>query len=221
MSKKLIIIGGRGKGEQVLDCIQDNRIHFGDTEYEVIGFLNDIETENICGLPILGKLNKTSSFIEQGFYFCFAIHPIGKNPVISQLLLQLNIPDERLAKIISKRAFISLTSQIEPGAVVLAFAYISLHVKIGKCAMVMAKVTVGHNSIINECAFLGAGSILGSNVNIGISSSVGIGATILEGRTLGDCCILGAGSMLVKDIPSYEVFVGNPAKFLKHLPKNE
>lgn len=221
MSKKLIIIGGRGKGEQIFDCVTDNRNNFGDTEYDVVGFLNDFETEKICGLDILGKLDDIENFIHQDYYFCFAIHPIGHNQLVSKLIKRLNIPDRKLAKIVSKRAFISHTSNIGPGAVVLAFAYISLHVQIGKCAMVMAKVAVGHNSIIGECSFLGAGSTLGSNVKMGASSSVGIGATILEGRSLGDCSILGAGSMLLKDIPSNQIFVGNPAKFLKLLHQDE
>jgi acetyltransferase-like isoleucine patch superfamily enzyme len=41
------------------------------------------------------------------------------------------------------------------------------------------------------------------------------GAIILPGLTLGDHCVIGAGSIVTKDIPSFEVWAGSPAKFIK------
>ena len=41
--------------------------------------------------------------------------------------------------------------------------------------------------------------------------------TILPGVTIGDGCTIGAGSVVVKDIPSYSVAVGNPAKVIRKL----
>ena len=46
-------------------------------------------------------------------------------------------------------------------------------------------------------------------------ASIGANATILGGVTLGENSLVGAGSVVTKDIPANEVWVGNPAKFLK------
>lgn len=46
-------------------------------------------------------------------------------------------------------------------------------------------------------------------------TSIGANATILGGITLGENCLIGAGSVVTKDIPANEIWVGNPAKFLK------
>ena len=45
--------------------------------------------------------------------------------------------------------------------------------------------------------------------------SIGAGSTILCGVTIGENAMIGIGSVVTKDVPSGEVWVGNPAHFLK------
>jgi maltose O-acetyltransferase len=44
---------------------------------------------------------------------------------------------------------------------------------------------------------------------------IGGSVTILPGVTIGDNVTIGAGSVVVKDIPSNVVAVGNPARVIK------
>lgn len=46
-------------------------------------------------------------------------------------------------------------------------------------------------------------------------ASIGANATILAGISIGENALVGAGSVVTKDIPDNEIWVGNPAKFLK------
>ncbi|WP_428071355.1 acyltransferase [Chryseobacterium gambrini] len=46
-------------------------------------------------------------------------------------------------------------------------------------------------------------------------ASIGANATILAGVTIGENALVGAGSVVTKNIPDNEIWVGNPAKFLK------
>lgn len=46
-------------------------------------------------------------------------------------------------------------------------------------------------------------------------ASVGANATILAGTTIGENAMVGAGSVVTKDVPAGEVWVGNPARFLR------
>lgn len=57
----------------------------------------------------------------------------------------------------------------------------------------------GHIEIC-EHAFIGTGSIITGNVRIGRGA------------------IIGAGSVVTKDIPDYEIWAGNPARFIKARP---
>lgn len=49
------------------------------------------------------------------------------------------------------------------------------------------------------------------------SASIGSGSTILCGLTIGEGALVGAGSLVTKDIPPYEIWAGNPARFLRKL----
>lgn len=54
-------------------------------------------------------------------------------------------------------------------------------------------------------------------ITVGNSVWLGGGVTVLPGVTIGDNVVIGAGSVVVKDIPSNSVAVGNPARVVKQL----
>jgi UDP-2-acetamido-3-amino-2,3-dideoxy-glucuronate N-acetyltransferase len=49
------------------------------------------------------------------------------------------------------------------------------------------------------------------------NASIGAGAVLLGGITIGENALIGAGSVVTKDIPANELWVGNPAKFIRNL----
>ncbi len=55
-------------------------------------------------------------------------------------------------------------------------------------------------------------------INVGNSVWFGGNVTVLPGVTIGNNCVIGAGSVVVKDIPSNSVAVGNPCRVVKQLP---
>ena len=54
-------------------------------------------------------------------------------------------------------------------------------------------------------------------VFIGNDVFIGAGAIILKGVSIGDRSIIGAGSVVTKNVPSDEIWAGNPAKFVKYI----
>ena len=54
-------------------------------------------------------------------------------------------------------------------------------------------------------------------VTIGHNVWIGGSVTILPGVTIGDNVSIGAGSVVVKDIPSNSIAVGNPCKVIKNI----
>ena len=46
-------------------------------------------------------------------------------------------------------------------------------------------------------------------------ASIGAGSTILPGLTIGENAFIGAGSVVTKDVPAGEIWVGNPARKVK------
>ncbi|MDE6556641.1 MAG: sugar O-acetyltransferase [Duncaniella sp.] len=52
-------------------------------------------------------------------------------------------------------------------------------------------------------------------ITVGDNVWIGGGVQVLPGVTIGDNCVIGAGSVVVKNIPSNSVAVGNPCKVIK------
>ena len=48
-------------------------------------------------------------------------------------------------------------------------------------------------------------------------ASIGAGSTILPGITIGTNAIVGAGSVVTKSIPDNELWLGNPARFVRKI----
>ena len=46
---------------------------------------------------------------------------------------------------------------------------------------------------------------------------IGMNVTICPGVTIGDRCVIGAGSVVTKDVPAGELWIGNPAKFTRKI----
>lgn len=55
------------------------------------------------------------------------------------------------------------------------------------------------------------------NVIIGNNVFIGAHSTILKGVTIGENSIIGACSVVTKNVPSNEIWGGNPARFIKNL----
>lgn len=61
------------------------------------------------------------------------------------------------------------------------------------------------------------GTVNTAPVKIGNHVFIGTRCIINKGVTIGDGAVIAAGSVIVKNIPAWEVWGGNPAKFIKSL----
>lgn len=96
-----------------------------------------------------------------------------------------------------------------------------------------APVTFGDNVFIApNCGFYTAGHPIDAvernkgleyayPISVGNDVWIGASVTAVPGVTIGDNCVIGAGSVVVHDIPSNSVAVGNPCKVIKTILRNE
>jgi maltose O-acetyltransferase len=75
-----------------------------------------------------------------------------------------------------------------------------------------------HNTSIDPAARR-TGRITVSPVIIGNNVWVGMHSILMKGVHIGDNSIIASGSVITKDVPSNQLFGGNPARFLKNLEK--
>ncbi len=96
-----------------------------------------------------------------------------------------------------------------------------------------AKVTFGsHVFIAPNCGFYTAGHPIDYQVRnsgleyakpitVGDNVWIGGGVQVMPGVTIGNNVVIGGGSVVVKDIPSNSIAVGNPCKVIKKITDEE
>jgi UDP-2-acetamido-3-amino-2,3-dideoxy-glucuronate N-acetyltransferase len=129
--------------------------------------------------------------------------------------------------------------------VVLRDAVIGANCNICSHCFIENDVMIGNNVTVKCGVFLWDGITVEDNVQIGPNvtftndkyprakqafelqrtvikknASIGAAAVILGGVTIGENAMIGAGSVVTKDIPANELWVGNPAKFVRKITPN-
>ena len=105
------------------------------------------------------------------------------------------------------------------------FLYRRLGAKIGTGVRLFGRLdgVNPHLVTIGDYSVIGTGSRLVTHcpargpqpVIIGSFVWMGFAVIVLPGVTVGDYSIIGAGSVVTKDVPSYSIAAGNPARILR------
>jgi UDP-2-acetamido-3-amino-2,3-dideoxy-glucuronate N-acetyltransferase len=156
-------------------------------------------------------------------------------------LYRLIGPDVKLGKGVRIYAFTNLYGceigdevkigtfvEIQKGAKVGNRCKISSHSFICEGVTIEDEVFIGHNvTFINDLypRAANAGGGLQTEADwkcvptlVKKGASIGSSVTLLCGITVGEYAVVGAGSVVTRDVPSFSVVAGNPAKVLKVLP---
>ena len=127
--------------------------------------------------------------------------------------------------------------------VILPGSVIGMNCNINSHCFIENKVVIGDNVTIKCGVYLWDGITIGNNVFIGPNVtftndkyprsklypleflriiieenvSIGAGSVILGGVTIGKNSMIGAGSLVTKNIPSDELWMGSPARFIRKI----
>ena len=217
MSRKVAILGGLGNGAVVAAAIEHAR-RMGATDLEVAGFLNDRTPvgEKIDMFPVIGKVEDAKRLLDEGYWFINTILRIDGNRERIAMFEALNIPDDRLATFVHPMAYVAPSVQLGAGCIIMPQVAMSPGSKLGKGCIMMVGATMGHDNIVGDFCHIAAQACVGSYLRIGKGVHIGFNATIRENLTIGDNATLGQGAVLLKNMGKNEIWVGNPAKFLRY-----
>ena len=99
--------------------------------------------------------------------------------------------------------------------------YSAYGIKIGENCLISSNCGISSVSHIqnatNRRLYDDDNSPYSKSVFIGNNVWIGMNACILPGVSIGDNTIIGSGSIVTKNVPSNEIWVGNPARFIKRL----
>lgn len=211
--KKLIIIGGYGNGTVVQSTVED--INAITKKWNIIGFLNDREINDINGVPVLGKITKeiVQEFLkDQDVYFFYTLISVKLNYKFLDKLLSLEIPENRFATIIHPTAVVSKFAEIGFGTCVQPFVSVGPNVTIGNHVQIFAQSLIGHGAKLENYSYVANNACIGADVHLKEGAYLGTNVSTLENISLGKWSVTGIGAVVIKDVPDYAKVVGNPAR---------
>lgn len=218
MSKKIIILGTGGNCLDILDTLNDINSARGEQVYECIGFLDDDvnkEGQALSGVRVLGALHTAKQYAD-----CFFVNGIGsvnnfrkKREIIARTVM----PRERFETIIHPTASVSRTARLGYGVVIFQQVTITNRVVIGDHVIILPASVISHDDVIGDYASIAGGVCISGGVKIGESCYLGSNASVKDGVTIGELSLVGMGSVVLHDVASNSVMVGNPARVLQKL----
>lgn len=209
MKKKLILIGGGGHGESVIDSIRSAN------EYEIIGILDQkLEAgTSISGIPVLGTDELLTDLFHQGIsYGVIAVGSLGDPRPRIRIYETLKQKGLVLPNVIDKSAVLSKDILVGEGSFVGKGAIIGAGAVLGKGCIINTGAIIEHGSNIGDFVHIAPGCVLCGNVSVGDNTHIGAGTTVIQNITIGSNAMIGAGSLVLRNISSHTLAYGRPAK---------
>jgi sugar O-acyltransferase (sialic acid O-acetyltransferase NeuD family) len=208
----LVIAGAGGFARETAAAVRDM------PEWRLLGFVDDdaaLHGGYRGGVPILGPISLAGSLIGTAKVVVCVGSP--RNPAArARVVGRLGFLMSNHATIVHPSAQVGAGCGIGPGSVLLAQVTLTADVAIGAHVAVMPQVVLTHDDVVGDFATIASGVRLGGGVRVGRGAYLGAGALVREGVTIGDGALVGLGSVVLHDIPAGQVWVGNPARFLRH-----
>lgn len=206
---KVAIIGHGGHGKVVQDllsCFPEHRLlAFLDNRYSSL-----MEDENFVCAPI--------SYAKQlihHFYDIRFIIAVGDNGLRKHIFETLNLPNEFYLTLVHPNAYVSSSSTIGDGTVIMANAVVNSGADIGDHAIINSGAIIEHDSKVGRYTHISPNATLTGSVRVEEGVHIGSGATLLPNVRVNEWTKIGAGAAVLEDIPSYSTAVGVPARVIK------
>ena len=208
----LAIYGSGGLGREVLDLAKAINM---DTEvWDRYVFIDDVKPEPvICDTAVFTFEEFKTAFNQANVKIVIAV---GEPQIRHMLRERVAASGFTLQALIHPGAFIGTDTCVGEGSIVQYGCFVSCNVTIGSSVLLQPNASVGHDSVIGSDAVLSTYTAVSGVCTIGERVYIGVSVPIKEHISIGADTIIGMGSVVLRDIPSNVVAIGNPARPMKN-----
>jgi acetyltransferase EpsM len=209
MKNKILLYGGKSTSLIVYDMLKEKKKNIS---YIFDEFLKKTHFSHNANFS--NKKKDLRSFIKNSNYFfvCIGMYDGKLRNYISDVLKKEGL---KPLSIISKNAIIYDKKLIGEGFLAMPNSVVHRKTKIGKNCYLNVNSIVDHECQIGDGVHVMGSAYIAGRVKIENFASIGANSTILPDITIGKGAIVGAGAVVTKNVKSYEVVAGNPARFLR------
>jgi sugar O-acyltransferase (sialic acid O-acetyltransferase NeuD family) len=209
MKKKLVVIGGGGHGESVIDSIRSTR------EFDIIGILDEGKSvgTSVSGILILGGDVLLPELFKQGI--CYGVIAVGsmENPQPRIRIYEtLKSAGFVIPNIIDKSAVLSHDVEMGEGNFIGKGVILGANVILGTGCIINTGSILDHGTVIGDFSHVAPGAVLCGNVRVEEHVHIGAGSTVIQNVTIKSNSMIGAGSLVLRDISSNKLAYGSPAR---------
>jgi sugar O-acyltransferase (sialic acid O-acetyltransferase NeuD family) len=210
MNRILAIIGAGDLGQQIAHYA------ISDHQYDEVVFFDDFTSSTeIAGHKVVGKTSDVQTvYANKGF--TELLIGIGyKHLAIRKALFdqfESNIP---FGTLIHSTCWVDDTATVKPGCVLYPNCSVDALATIDSNSILNINCSISHHSHVGAHCFLSPKVAMAGFVTIEEQVIIGINATIIDNIKICKKTQIGGGTVVIKDILTHGLYVGNPAKFIR------
>jgi sugar O-acyltransferase (sialic acid O-acetyltransferase NeuD family) len=204
----IILVGGGG---HCISCIDVIRL---ENKFEIIGILDTPEKVGsiISGIEIIGTDDDMPSLTGRCKNFLITIGQIKSCEKRIRQAENIKKYGGFLPVIISPRAYVSQSSVIDEGTIIMHNVLINANARIGKGCIINTGALIEHESVIGNFCHISTHAVINGQVSIGDNSFIGSNSVISNNISLPEGIIVAAGACILKNTDKAGIYIGNPAK---------
>jgi sugar O-acyltransferase (sialic acid O-acetyltransferase NeuD family) len=213
--RPIIFWGATGQAKVLRECMESQ----GWRVVAIFDHNRDISSP-FCDVPIYyGKSGFEwwqKNYLSDQISFIVAI---GGDRGNDRLEIQKYLASHKLLPVVAQHstAFVATGVTIGLGSQILAHATVCVDTIIGESCIINTGASVDHECRIGNGVHICPGVKMAGCVEVDDYVTIGTGAVILPRIKIGAGAIIGAGAVVIRDVLSRTVVVGNPAQILRSL----
>ena len=193
-NKNIILVGGGGHARASADIINNSK-----TNFNIIGYADIKKIDDMSTYKYLGTDDVLINYVDSSYFLVTVgqIKSYSKRKQLFELLVQINA---KVISVSSKNSYISSSSKIDSGTIVMHGVIIQTNVEIGKNCIINDKSLIEHDCRVGDHCHISTGAILNGNVIVGNGVFIGSSEVIRNNVTIADDCVIGMGVIIKHDI---------------------
>lgn len=204
----LILIGAGGHARSCIEVIEQ------EGKFDITGIVG-LEGEvgvHVNGYEVIATDKDLSNLTGKAQFALIALGQIF-SPESRVNLFQLAMKAGfEFPSVVSPLAYVSSSTQLGEGTIVMHGAIINAGVKVGSNCIINSKALLEHDTQVFDNCHISTGVILNGGVIVEEGCFIGSGTIVKEGVTIGKRSLVGMGSLMRADLIPNSVFSGESFK---------